>query len=69
MSMFPASQHTKMNELCTTIIDYFDINRVGQFDIIFDRFSRDFVCFHGHSLQNKSLVMFKDVRCDAVVFR
>ena len=27
------------------------------------------MCVHGHSLQSKSLVMFKDVRCDAVVFR
>ena len=42
MSMFPASWYTKMNELCTTIMDHFDINRVGKFYIIFDRFSRDF---------------------------
>ena len=33
------------NELCTTIIDHFDINRVGKFYIIFDRFSRDFRVF------------------------
>ena len=45
MSMFPASWYTKMNELCTTIIDHFNINRVGKFYIIFDRFSRDFRVF------------------------